>query len=185
MKALFDKISELAVYIAQVNTYFDTYFDYALQDETTGKIFGYDKSGNPMNIFPSDEYGNFFYIRYPHKLGFDTTNVNMIADAQGGIGIKADMVLVAAMKDADPWLLIQNIINTMGLMCDLNASFKQALFGDNVILQELARIPKENIQEALKTLADDYTLVAVNFTVNQPFIFQRSNCITNPCLQCS
>lgn len=176
---LVERITAVADFIQANNTYFGRFYPAAEQDEELGVI-----NDGMQPIFPSDEQGNYFYIRYPHGIGFDYTNSNTFADAGGGVGVKYDLVLVACVRDADTGLLLQNLLNTLGMYCKGNFKLSKANWGIAVILQELSKIKKESQQAALEKLPDNMGLVSISFTFTIPYVYQPLRCIVDPCKDC-
>jgi len=179
MMTLTDHIIAVAEFVKVNNTYFDGYYPLAELDDELGVV----NDGN-QPIFPSDEFGNYFYFRLPHNLQFDYSNSNMIADAGGGIGVKYDIVLVACVRDADEGALLGNLLITLGNYCKNNFRLTKANWGITVILQELAKIKKENQTSAVQKVPDNMSLVSISFTFTVPFIYQSLRCIETPCKNC-
>jgi len=174
-----EHITAVADFIKENNTYFDKYFPFAEQDEIIGVVNdGYER------IFPSDEYGNYFYIRYPHTAQFDTSNSNVIADMAGSIGIKYDLVLVSCVRDADETLLLENLLSTLANYCKGNFRYTKANWGAGAILQELIKIPDSDRVNALQRLPENMQVVSISFTYTIPYVYKALRCIQNPCKNC-
>jgi hypothetical protein len=175
------RISALATFIATNNTYFDKYFEYAIQDPKEGII-----NDTFQAIFPEDSYSNYFYVRYPHNgITFDMSNSNMLADGGGGaIGFVYPLILVACVHDANEGVLLQNLINTIGKYCQGNAKLTKANWGPATIIQELSGTDEQTQKSALQKLPANMSVVSLSFTFTVPFVYQKLSCIKNPCNDC-
>lgn len=168
-------------WILRYNTYFNNAFPFVRLDDKLGIVADDEKL-----VFPADNLGNYFYFRLPNKVTFDyNTNVN-ISDTYNSIGLRANVVLVACMLDADADQLAYNLAATLGRYQDLNIRLIDTVFhSEDVLIQELAKMDsKENLQAALQRLPQNMTIVSITFNITTPYIFQQLNCLTNPCSPC-
>src|SRR5690348_360746 len=102
------KLYDLKQYILKYNTYFDMAFDNVYQDEQTGYI-----SDGSQIIFPADNFGAYFYLRNLANGSFDNNSIYKLSDTANGIGVKANVTLVACMRNADSDRLLDNVIDTI------------------------------------------------------------------------
>lgn len=174
------KLTKLRDFILQYNTYFGRGYDNVVKDNSTGQI----NYGNDI-VFPADELGNYFYLRLPNNLQPDY-NFPSIADSHLSIGVKYDVILVAIVSGADGSILLENMLTTLGRYQDEPLRMTKAIYqSDVVISQELAKIGTDNIRAALQKFTESETgICSVHFQFTIPFIFQRLNCIQNPCKSC-
>lgn len=173
------RLTRLKDFILRYNTYFNHGFDSVSMHEN-----GYVANGDKV-IFPADDMGNFFYLRLPNHLQADYNNFYTIADNAMSIGVKYDVILVACAVEADNILLLENMITTLGKYQEEPLKITKMIYkDDDVVAQELARIKKENINDAIQRFPDNMSICSVHFTFTIPFVFQSLNCIQNPCKTC-
>lgn len=169
-------MDEIGAMIAQYNPYFDKYFTGVELNEETGLV-----NNGEQVLFPTDINGNYFYIRVPSKLGAVYTSTQSIHT----LDLSVSLVVVACMRDADPYELYWNIVSTIGRGCSYGKRFTDFLVhNEDVIMQELAHWKDEDIAAALQRSAD-FTLVSVNFTLTYTQPFLQLNCIEKPCTNCT
>lgn len=167
-------IENIKTAILERNTYFQNGFCNVYQNEDKGIVISGDKP-----VFPAD-LGNYFYLRLPKNVSFTNGGNYAIADTIKGIGLNAEITLVACVKDADNDKLLTNLVNTLQALCDENISLTNAIYNSNeVIKQELAFMSKKSRDKALSNLPRNLSIVSVSFTYSTSFTF--NNCITNPC----
>ena len=173
------QLDAISNFIKLHNPYFDKGFSFVEQSDKNGYVH----NGSEV-IFPNDTFGDYFYIRVPSRLGFAYDLAN--GDGRNTFGVSTPLVIVAVMKDADPYKLALNLISTIGKMCDIGKQFTAILIhSEDVLLQELAKAADAEQDKALRNIQQGYTYVSVNFTMTytQPYI--ALNCITKPCKICS
>lgn len=146
---------------------------------------GYIHDGQQV-IFPSDEFGNYFYIRLNKEVRFDNSQEYKIADLRQSVGVVYNCILVACCRNVDMDILLQNLLSTLGNYQTQNIKLDKLLYiSDDVLLQELAKMKgKENIDAALQKLPDDMDICCIHFTFIVPYVFQSMRCIENPCEPC-
>lgn len=172
------RLADLKDFILRYNTYFDNGFSNAQQDDETGIIH----NGSPL--FPSDTFGNYFYFRFTNQLAPDYSLP--ISDNHNSVNIRADVFVIASVREADPDLLVGNLLTTIGRYQNVNTRFGQILYhSEDVLLQELAKVKdKDNIEAALQRLPRNTAIVSVRVQISFPYVFQNLNCITKPCATC-
>lgn len=174
LKASIENIKD---YILENNTYFNNGFCNVYQNEEVGVVL----SGN-VPVFPAD-FGNYFYLRLPNNVSFNDGTYYGIADSLKGVGLVAQIVLVAVYKDGNSDLLLTNLVNTIQSKCGENIELTSASYiAEEVIKQELAFMPEESRIKALQNLPKDLSIVSLSFTYSIPFTYTR--CIEAPCPTC-
>lgn len=168
--------SELLNYIIDENPYFQNGFDDVYLDETTGMVH----NGEP--IFPSDTLGNYFYLRLPNTIRFDSSDVYKISECENTPATIYDLILVACHKDADPNELLNNLITTLGKFDGSIVFTNASINSEAVILQELSSMSAENKEAALQRKPSNLTIVSISFTYTE--VPAPNNCITEPCATC-
>lgn len=164
-------------YILQYNTYFGKGFDDVWMDETTGIVAG-DKP-----IFPNDTLGDYFYLRLPNQSRFDYNRVNVVSDCANTPSIVSELTLVACVRKASYDRLVTNLLNTLSSY-NADVRFTSVIYrSEDVVLKELARMKKENIEAALKRLGN-HTIVSISFALSVSFTLKKvtAGCILNPCV---
>lgn len=172
-------------FILSKNTYFDKAFDFAEQNHN-GIICAYDESGNAIEIFPMDTFGNYFYLRLANKVGFDESAFYQVSECKKGAGLVANIFLVACMRKADNDKLVNNLVNTLvNYQPDKIKLISVEYHSEAVTAQELAKIPKEDLQAALQKLDMNYTIVCINFAFSMSVPYYKNlTCIEPPCSTC-
>lgn len=169
-------IQALEKFILANNKYFTTSFSDVSQSPYNGFIM----SGEDP-VFPNDTLGNYFYLRVPNYLQFDDSMQFLHAEGDVRVGLKMPMVLVACVREADDVALLENLITTLRQYMPDYIKFVNCTFQKEIVItQELARIPKEDIQEAIKKVDMDYAIVSITFLFTFPYLFQELNCIQTP-----
>lgn len=175
------ELNTISQFIIDNNPYFDKGYADVYQDDKTGIVHG-DEA-----VFPADNLGNYFYLRLPKQTGFDTSDFYKINDCNGGLGLKASIVLVACVKDADPDKLIENLIITLrNYSSGVVINFKSLCFnGVEVIMTELAKLKPEDLIAALQRFDKmAQTIVSVTFEMTTAVTPKNLDCIVEPCKDC-
>lgn len=170
-------IEDIKDYMLEENDYFQNGFCNVYQNEEKGVVLSGD-----VPVFSAD-FGNYFYLRLPTNVSFTNGGAYMISDSIKGLGLSAQVVLVAVYQNGDSDKLLNNIVNTLQGKCGENIDFTSASYiAEEVIRQELSFMPQESRETALANLPPDLTIVSLAFTYTIPFIYSR--CIENPCPTC-
>ncbi len=173
------KLEMLKEFILTNNTYFTSGYANAVQDDETGIVH------ERVPLFPNDALGNYFYLRVQRGVQFSYEGMYKMSDAVGSVGINAQIVLVACVRNADADKLAENLVMTMSRYYPEYIKLQQVLYqSEQVVGQELALLSRENIQAALQRIDSDYTMVSLLFSYAAPIIVQPLKCITNPCKTC-
>jgi hypothetical protein len=168
-------LKNIADTIQEYNPYFDRYFYNATADE-----FGVSDGEN--RIFPADTYGDYFYLRLPDNVGLGNSNTAKINDCTVAVSVSTRIVLVACVRKADEDKLIINLVSTLAT---LPVRMTGAIYNkEQVVMQELSKVPEKNVDKALSTLKADYTIVCIKFDYVYDFAPYRLNCLPNPCTEC-
>ncbi len=171
------KLIDLKDWILLYNPYYNKGFANVFQDDQTGII-----NDGSQTIFPSDTFGNYFYLRLENEVKFRYTTDSNISDSQLSLRVDTPVILVALCKDGKPDTMIENLLTTIGRYQQVNMVFASATYqSDFIILRELSKIKKENIQHALQSLDMNSTLISIKFSISFPFVFQQLKCLQPPC----
>lgn len=171
-------------FIIKHNSCFSQGFADAWQDPTNGVIrVGFGENERP--IFPADFEGNYFYLRPAQKIGFKINPVYQMSECNKGYETNEAITLVAAVQNADPDILLHNLLYTLNAFPGNNIAIQSAIYENIfVILQELNKATKPERQAALSRNPTTTTLVSITFIMVNPFTQQKLNCIQNPCTAC-
>lgn len=168
------KLIELKDFILKYNTYLNNGFSGVAQDSETGMI-----TNDVKTIFPSDAYGNYFYLRTPDTIRADYSKP--IADNAMSIGLVADMILVAYIKKGSADVLAGNIATTIGKFLGFTTKINKIILQKDVVIhQELSKIDKKNQAAALQKIRSG-SLISIQFTITSDFVFQSLTCLQDPC----
>jgi hypothetical protein len=169
-------LTGLKDYILSTNTYFGKGFDDVYMDESTGIV------ANNLPVFPADNLGDYFYLRLPNQSRFDYNVVNRVTDCSNTPAIVSEITLVACVRKANADRLVTNLLNTISSYNDDVRFVTVQYRSEDVVLRELSRMKKENIDAALQRLGN-HTIVSVNFSLSVSFRLRKvsSNCILDPC----
>lgn len=175
------RLTKLKDFILTHNTYFKTGFDSVFMDSQTGIV-----NNDKAIVFPADDIGNYFYLRLPSGLGADYGNQYIISDCAKGVGVRYEIILVAIVDGADGSLLVENMLTTLMRYNNEELKITKAIYqAEDVIMQELAKIPKEDKESALQRFStNEYGICSIHFTFTVPFVAQQLSCIQNPCRPC-
>ncbi len=173
------KLETLKEFILSNNPYFTAGYANAVQDDETGIVH------NGMPLFPNDTLGNYFYLRVLRNVQFSYDGMYRISDAAGSVGINAQIVLVACVREADTDKLAENLVITMSRYYPEYIKLQQVLYQSELVVgQELALLSRENIRAAMQRIDNDYAIVSLQFQYAAPVIVQPLKCITTPCKTC-
>lgn len=168
------KLVDLKDFILKYNPYMNKGFSDVSQDGDTGII-----NNEKKIIFPSDTFGNYFYLRSPSELKGDYSKP--IADNGLSIGLVGDVILVAYLKNGNADVLAGNMATSIGRFQGFNTRInKITVQKDLVIYQELSKLKKE-VKSAALQKSRESVIISIQFSINSDFIFQSLNCIQDPC----
>lgn len=169
------KLIDLKDFILKYNTYLNNGFSGGIQDSETGTI-----NDGGKTIFPSDAFGNYFYFRYLSdvRCGYSKS----IADNGLSVGLIAEIILTAYLKNGNSDILAGNLITTIGRFQGFNTKVNKIILqSDDVIHAELGKIKKANQSAALQKLRSGI-LISIQFTIDSDFVFQQLTCLQDPCI---
>lgn len=171
------RLNSIKDFILEHNTYFNTGYADVWIDSNTGVV-----SNNTKTVFPSDNLGNYFYLRLPNKVGFIYNKDFKVSDCTDGIATKTDVVLVAVIKNNNPDALLDNLIATIRNYRETKLQIKSAIYQPAyVITEELKETSKETQSAALKRLNLSNAYVSITFEMAEIVISNKLNCIEPPC----
>ena len=173
-----DTLKQLKEFILSKNTYLTKGYDSAYVD-SEGNI-----NDGKEAIFPDDQLGNYFYLRLPKNITFNYDNNFKVNDCDRPLVTNTQVILVCCMRDADPDLLMGNLLSTVQKFDPLITIQSGILKSEEVVTQELSKIKKENLQAAFQRLDANYTIISITFMMSAGFQFSKLTCLTNPCKSC-
>ena len=167
-------------FILEQNEYFNNGYANAYKDDITHAIIV--KQGKYIErVLPADKLGNYFYLRNDAWTKYEAKEKERLTDTGSQRLTFLDTMsvqLVAVVKDADPYLLIENLRNTAMMYRGMNVEPVTGSWNrEQVIITELAKMPVDDVSAALKRLTNE-TIVRVALSVSKVFI--PGNCITSP-----
>lgn len=172
-------------YILTENTYFKSGYANAVKDLETNRLFAYDDKGKRVEIFPTDNKGNYFFLRSDGDFRFDPRAAEKVADCKAQRVSFLDSLtiqLIAVMNKADEFILIENLRNTCMGYTALDVIPTAASYNrENIVTQELRGLKRPDIDAALARLKNQ-SIVRLTITVYKLFI--PGNCVTDPCKPC-
>lgn len=171
---------KLKAYILERNTYFSKGFANASKDELTGKVLvgnGSDK----LVLLPADTLGNYCYIRNDAQMKHVPQETQRLTDSGTRRLTFNDTItayLVAIVKNADAYLLIENLKNTCMAYANMNVVPVNSSWNrEQVLYDELQGMKQDDIRAALQRLKQE-TVVRLQLVISKEYI--PSNCIVNP-----
>lgn len=171
-------------FILSKNTYFDNGYANVFKDSDTKKIFT--RSGNELVcVFPNDNLGNYFYLRNEAGIQYQPQLAERVTDSGPARLLFNDNVsvqLIAVVKDADAYVLLNNLRNTAMMYKEMNVIPASAIWlSEDVIVTEMAGSEAKDISAALQRIKNE-TIVRLTLTVSKQYI--PNNCIVNSCKNC-
>lgn len=171
---------QLRTHILSRNTYFHHGFANAFRSDTTGAIW-VQKHKDMQCLMPDDTLGNYFYLRNEPSIKYQPQYAERISD--GGpqrlsFLDSTTVYLVAIVHNADAYLLMENLRNTVMAYADMNAVPSNSNSNrEDVIADELQKMKADDVAAVLKRLT---TQTIVRLTLNVSKVFIPGNCIVNP-----
>lgn len=171
-------LSEIATFVFQQNPYFVEAYDDVYLSEN-GVVH------NDDYVFPADNKGDYFYLRLPQNVSFVYSSEYQVSDCMTSAGVRASVILVACVKEADGDGLLQNLVSSLANFGKYSIRLQSAIYQpEYVVLQELGRLEKDEQQAALQRLDPDYTIVSITFQIEKFVPVNRINCNNKPCPSC-
>lgn len=174
-----EDFEKLKYFILDKNSCFDAGFANVYKDETN-RIVCKPTENDLSVVFPADNIGNYFYLRNESSIKHEAKPDERLTD--GGTQKLSfldttTVYLVAIVNHADPYILLQNLINTVMQYRDLNVQPQISNWNrELVVIEELQKVKVEDLQAILKRLKDE-TIVKLTLTVSKLFV--PSDCIVN------
>lgn len=168
-------------FVKTTNTYFANGYADAFVMPEDGRVMIY--TGKDFkSVFPSDVLGNYFYVRSDAGVTFNLQDAQRLSDCGAASYVFMDSAtyyLVAFVRDADRYKLINNLRNTCAMYGDMFVIPQSALWvKESVTANELAGVPETDLQRALQRLKD-YTIVRLTLSINKKYT--SSECIEDVC----
>lgn len=168
-------------FILGKNTYFHNGYANAYKDDKTRIILA-GQGSDVISLLPDDTKGNYCYLRTDAIIKHDAQMQERLTDngAQRLVFLDtATLYLVAIVKDADAYTLIENLRNTC--MMYEAISLQPTTSNRNreqILMEEMAGIRSEDIAAALQRLKNE-TIVKLTIKASVPYI--PSSCINPVC----
>ncbi len=171
---------QMAQYILQYNDCFVRGFANAYKDNATNTVWV--KDGTDLKcLLPADVYGGYFYLRNDTTIKHEALPQERVTDSGTQRLVFLDSItlyLVAIVKDADEFQLIEDLRNTCMSYDSMNVVPVSSNWNaEQVLAEELAKMKQEDIQAALQRLKNE-TIIKLTLNVTKPFV--PNDCITKP-----
>jgi len=170
---------QLRDFIKLKNPCFQTGYANAYKDSLTSGIYAKTEKGI-KSIFPNDNDGNYFYLRSDPNATFNSkTGLTDCGIGRFNFDDRLSVYLVAIVRDADSYALIENLRNTALLFGGANAIPTGAMWQrENVVITEMQGFEPEEVSKALQRLKKE-TIVRITLQFNTEFI--PNTCLIDPC----
>lgn len=173
----FDK---LLSHILEKNAYFSKGYANASKDELTGRVL-VDKGSDKLVLLPSDVLGNYCYLRNDTQMKHIAAEQQRITDTGSQRLTFNDTMtayLVAVVKNADTYQLLENLKNTCMSFADMNVVPISSQWNREIVMaDELQGMKQDDIRASLQRLKNE-TIVKLQLSVSKEYV--PSNCIVNP-----
>lgn len=174
-------------FILEKNPYFQKGFANAFKENVTSTVLARQLSGDLLIVSPQDSYGNYFYIRNDEGIIHEPKTGAMTYGAGHTSYMDTIRVnIVGIMKEGEPLLVVDNIINTVSMYKPNGDGTLLRLVSSNwnreqIIISELSGMEKNDIAGALQRLGSHLV-----FRVTCLFSKYRTptSCINDICLPC-
>lgn len=176
------QFEDLKDFILARNTYFNKGYANAFRDDNGLVMVQQKKQLVPVSV--NDKLGNYFYMRLDGDISINPTSGLKVKDANGGLGYydSARVQLVAFMKDADEYILINNLRTTVtgysGISC---VPVGANLIRESIIRAEHSGVATNDVQAMLQRLKN---LTVVRLTIEITAVQGETCTIYNPCKTC-
>lgn len=179
------QLKNISAFIKKHNPFFQTGFHFAWQDEETGYIWARD-GADRKPIFPDDRFGDYFYLRVIRngKIEDDPMRFPSMGCTKPGVMINTTVRLVPVVQNADADLLLQRLVNCLGLY---SGEIRLSSFNwdaDTVTLNEMSRAADEEVMTALQRIKRGMAIVAIDFQLSLELPFKNLNCLPEICEPC-
>lgn len=181
-----DKVSLNSIrdFILEKNPYFATGYADAFVMPEDGRVMIYDGTGFKP-IFPNDNVGDYFYMRSDDGVSFSVQDAQRISDYGATRYVSLDTAtyhLVAVVKDADRYMLVNNLRNTLAMYSGMYLIPTSALWvAEAVVVNELSGIPEADLQNVMQRLGK-HTIVRITLTMSRTYV--SNECINDICKTC-
>lgn len=170
-------INEVRDYIKDAMLEQNDYFNVGFVDVSINPILGIviSTEETEVPVFPSDSFGNYFYIRNNGVVKFGGNIGTGISDCEQSIGVSSSLTIVACVRNAEPDSLLSNIVNTLLVCKKYNIDILEANIERlSVIVNELRFMDNETKMKALANIPEEMTIISIN--INIKTIFNQSKC---------
>jgi hypothetical protein len=178
-----DDFEKLKDFILDKNAYFNAGFANACKDDTTQAIYVRENL-ELKPVFPADNYGNYFYLRNEESIRHEAQVDGRATDNGAQRLTFLDTIavqLVAIVKDADAYQLIENLVNTVMMNEGAYVQPITTMWNrEQIVATELKGMKVDDMQSALQRLRHE-TIVRISMNMSKHFI--PGNCIVNPIKQ--
>lgn len=173
----FDK---LVSHILEKNTYLSKGFGNAYKDDLTGRVL-VDRGSDKLVLLPSDVLGNYCYLRNDTQMKHVVAEPQRLTDTGSQrltFNDTLTVYLVAVVKNADAYQLLENLKNTCMSFPGMNVVPVNSQWNREIVLaEELQGMKQDDVLASLQRLKNE-TIVKVQLSVSKEYV--PSNCIVNP-----
>lgn len=173
----FDK---LVTHILEKNAYLSKGFANAFKEMVSSRIL-VEKGSDKLVLLPSDALGNYCYLRNDTQMKHQPAEMQRLSDTGTQRLTFNDTItvyLVVVVKNADAYLLLENLKNTCMSFAEMNVVPMNSQWNREAVLaDELSGMKQDDIRAALQRLKNE-TIVKLQLNVSKEYV--PSNCIVNP-----
>lgn len=167
-------------HILEKNAYFSKGFANAYKEELTGRVL-VDKGSDKLVLLPSDVMGNYCYLRNDTQMKHIAAEGQRLTDTGSQRLTFNDTMtayLVAVIKNADAYQLLENLKNTCMSYAEMNVVPVSSQWNREIVMaDELQGMKQDDVLASLQRLKNE-TIVKVQLSVSKEYV--PSNCIVNP-----
>lgn len=172
---------ELKDYILSKNTYFDKGYANAFKDSNSNYPMARMESGDLNIVFPQDIDGNYFYLRDSAGVQYQIRDGLELSACDGAVfSDNIDLFMVCVMKEVEPYILLENIRNTVLSYSKMRVVPVGARWNrEQITIDEMAGCDETDIAAALQRW-DKQSVVRLQLRITKKWT-QNSCPIVNPC----
>jgi hypothetical protein len=157
-------------HVREYNTYFATGFANAVKDATLNTVV-LDGSKKTF-VFPTDKAGDYFYLRNEQTVNYTRQEAQRLSDCKPIMPYSETMIcyLVAVVKEAEPFQLLQNLRDTLANFGGASITFNNANWNrEQIVRDEMSGSSPKDIEAALSRLKKQ-TIVKLSMNVATTYV---------------